>query len=140
MKASCYYATTVTLKMVVWSLSVALLALCSCAFAVLPDGRPHGNMPPSAALPRITFDDTVPVTTQNGTQLPPYSQVYYFLQPIDHNNLNLGTFHQRYWFTYEFYEPGGPVVLMTPGEVAGDGKSHVSTSSTSLTPIIYRLY
>lgn len=109
--------------MVDWALFVILLALGPYALAILPDGRPHGNMPPLNALPKIVFDDTIPVTSQNGTQLPPYSQVHHFPQPIDHNNLSLGTFHQRYWFTYEFYEPGGPIVLMTPGEVAGDGMS-----------------
>ncbi|KAK7054098.1 peptidase S28 [Favolaschia claudopus] len=29
---------------------------------------------------------------------------------------SLGTFTQRYWHTYEFYEQGGPIVLFSPGE------------------------
>lgn len=40
---------------------------------------------------------------------------YYFDQLIDHTNPSLGTFKQRYWHTWEFYKPGGCVVLSTPG-------------------------
>ncbi|KAF9057889.1 peptidase S28 [Panaeolus papilionaceus] len=65
----------------------------------------------------------VPVTSRNGTTLPPYNTVYYFDQLIDHNNPSLGTFKQRFWHTWEFYEPGGPIVLMTPGETSADGYS-----------------
>lgn len=79
-------------------------------------------MPPPPVLPCIEIPQTVPVVSRNGTQLPPYTQVYYFPQLIDHNDPSLGTFHQRYWFTYEFYESGGPIILMTPGEVAADGE------------------
>lgn len=48
----------------------------------------------------------MPVVSRNGTQLPPYDYSYVFQQLIDHNNPSLGTFRQRYWHTYEFYEPG----------------------------------
>ena len=96
------------------------------AIAILSDGRPHANMAPRNPIPLEVIDDNKPVTSPNGTQLPPYSQIYQFLQPIDHNDLSLGTFHQRYWFTSEFYEPGGPIILMTPGEVAADGSSFSS--------------
>ena len=96
------------------------------AIAILSDGRPHANMAPRSPIPLEVIDDNKPVTSPNGTQLPPYSQIYQFLQPIDHNDLSLGTFHQRYWFTSEFYEPGGPIILMTPGEVAADGSSFPS--------------
>ncbi|KAG2351723.1 serine carboxypeptidase S28-domain-containing protein [Suillus spraguei] len=34
---------------------------------------------------------------------------------------DLGTFQQRYWMNWEYYEPGGPIILMTPGEVNADG-------------------
>ena len=108
--------------MIVCSLLAVLLTISTYADASLPGGRPYGNFAPPSVLPVVEFDDTGPVISKNGSQLPPYSQVYYFLQPIDHNNVDLGTFHQRYWFTYEFYEPGGPIILMTPGEVAADGK------------------
>ena len=84
------------------------------------DGRPHGNYAPHRGPPLIAHEQQ-PVTSRNGTALPAYTKVYQFLQLKDHGNPSLGTFHQRYWFTYEFYEPGGPIVLMTPGEVAADG-------------------
>ncbi|CDO72685.1 hypothetical protein BN946_scf184985.g105 [Trametes cinnabarina] len=63
--------------------------------------------PPHPRLPRTDLPaEEVPVTSRNGTQLPPYSYSYVFEQLIDHNNPSLGTFRQRYWHTYEFYEPG----------------------------------
>ncbi|KAL5529968.1 hypothetical protein ACEPAF_6225 [Sanghuangporus sanghuang] len=83
----------------------------------LRDGRAHANLAPHPAIPIVPIPDAnAPVTSRNGTQLPPYNTTYYFDQLIDHNNPSLGTFKQRFWFTYEFYEPGGPIVLMTPGE------------------------
>jgi hypothetical protein len=36
--------------------------------------------------------------------------------PIDHFNSNAGTFKNRWWFNDEHYQPGGPVILMDPGE------------------------
>ena len=67
------------------------------------------------------------------TQLPPPSTIYYFDQLIDHNNPGLGTFKQRYWHNWEFYQQGeslhlplcgrsinmcagGPIVLAARGE------------------------
>ena len=58
--------------------------------------------------PLGTPSEDVPVVSRNGTQLPAYSKVYWFNQLIDHTNPSLGTFRQRYWHTYEFYEPGEP--------------------------------
>ncbi|KAG6820692.1 hypothetical protein H0H93_013211 [Arthromyces matolae] len=72
-------------------------------------------------IPRISSENA-PVVTRNGDLLPPYNTVYYFDQLIDHNNKSLGTFKQRYWHTYEFYEPGGPIILTTRGEGNADGK------------------
>ena len=54
-----------------------------------------------------TAEESGPVTSRNGTVLPPYDTTYYFDQLIDHNNPSLGTFKQRYWHTYEWYERGG---------------------------------
>ena len=51
----------------------------------------------------------------NGSALPPLNTTYYFDQLIDHNDPSKGTFKQRYWHTYEHYEEGGPVIIMTPG-------------------------
>ncbi|KAI9056848.1 peptidase S28 [Trametes sanguinea] len=51
-----------------------------------------------------------------GAKLPPINTTYYFDQLIDHENPSLGTFKQRYWFNYQYYQPGGPVILMNAGE------------------------
>ncbi|KAH8118755.1 peptidase S28 [Phellopilus nigrolimitatus] len=97
-----------------------LVFLLATAFSAqgqgLRDGRAHGNIAPAPTIPIIDTEADVPVTSRNGTELPPYNTTYYFDQLIDHNNPSLGTFKQRYWHTYEFYEPGGPIILFTPGE------------------------
>ena len=96
-----------------------LVASCAPALAIerLRGGRAHANLAPRPAIPIVPIPNAnAPVTSRNGTELPPYNTTYYFDQLIDHNNPSLGTFKQRFWFTYEFYEPGGPIVLMTPGE------------------------
>lgn len=62
-----------------------------------------------------------PVTDVNGTLIPNYDVIYEFDQLIDHAHPNLGTFKQRFYHTWEYYTPGGPVVLTTPGEQSMDG-------------------
>ncbi|TFK90871.1 peptidase S28 [Polyporus arcularius HHB13444] len=84
--------------------------------AKTPDGRAHANIPPRPSVPVVAPPEGGPVTSRNGTQLPPYNTTYYFDQLIDHSNPSLGTFKQRFWHTAEFYEKGGPIILMTPGE------------------------
>ncbi|TFK66908.1 peptidase S28 [Pluteus cervinus] len=96
----------------------------------LSDGRLHGNMRPRPAIPIAPVPDKPVVISKNGTVLPPYTTIYYFNQLIDHNNPSLGTFQQRFWFTYEFYEPGGPIILMTPGEANADGYEGYLTNTT----------
>lgn len=90
--------------------NAAVLAHLSLALqlasAALPDGRFHGNIIRPPGVPRIEAEKSGPVTSRNGTELPPYTTIYYFDQLIDHNKPSLGTFKQRYWHTYEFYEPG----------------------------------
>ncbi|CAK7263729.1 hypothetical protein SEPCBS119000_000631 [Sporothrix epigloea] len=45
-----------------------------------------------------------------------------FRQILDHNNPDLGTFSQRFWYTTQYWAgPGAPVILATPGEQPGDG-------------------
>ncbi|KAF9535131.1 serine carboxypeptidase S28-domain-containing protein [Crepidotus variabilis] len=104
------------------NLALFIVGLSSRASALLKDGRAHGNMNRQAAMPKIPAPDpSIPVVSKNGTELPPYDTVYIFNQLIDHNNPELGTFEQRFWHTYENYEPGGPVIFTTPGEVNADG-------------------
>jgi len=71
------------------------------------DGRVHANMVKPAAVPLISAPDpSIPVKSRNGTELPPYTTTFYFDQLIDHKNPSLGTFKQRFWHTWEFYETG----------------------------------
>lgn len=83
--------------------------------------RAHANRAPHAAPPLVELPESGPVVSRNGTQLPPYNTTYEFDQLIDHNNPKLGTFKQRFFHTWEFYEEGGPIVLFTPGEVSATG-------------------
>jgi hypothetical protein len=119
------------------SLFLYVLALTGATRAILPDGRLNANMRKRSLIPYVDSPG-LPIKSRNGTELPPYSTIYYFDQLIDHNNPSLGTFKQRYWHTYEFYEPGkfhsfitsfglvmpstgGPIILMTPGEANAQG-------------------
>lgn len=94
--------------------------------------------PPGVPLVRISAPDA-PIISRNGTVLPPYNTLYEFDQLIDHKTPSLGTFKQRFWHTYEFYEPGiyyhgllkmlesywsvgGPIILSTPGETNAGGE------------------
>ncbi|OJA10855.1 hypothetical protein AZE42_13461 [Rhizopogon vesiculosus] len=69
-------------------------------------------------------------TSPNGTTLPPITTIYYFDQLVDHNNTGLGTFQQRYWMNWEFYQPGGPIILMTPGEGDAEGSDGYLTNKS----------
>ncbi|TFK63556.1 hypothetical protein BDN72DRAFT_311679 [Pluteus cervinus] len=112
-----------------WKYGILAL-LAPLVSARLPDGRLNGNMMPRPAIPIAPLPDKPVVVSRNGTVLPPYTTIYYFNQLIDHNNPNLGTFQQRFWFTYEYYEPGGPIILMTPGESNANGYSGYLTNTT----------
>lgn len=86
-----------------------LLAICLplalCAHALLPDGRAHANMPRRPTVPKVTADGG-PVTDVSGAALPPLNTTYIFDQLVDHTNPSLGTFKQRFWHTWEWYEEG----------------------------------
>ncbi|KAI0638520.1 peptidase S28 [Trametes polyzona] len=115
-----------------WRLaSVLMLALAATlAEAKTRDGRLHGNIARRPSVPAVAAPEDGPVTSRNGTQLPPYNTTYYFDQLIDHTNPSLGTFKQRFWTTYELYEPGGPIVLFTPGEANAQPYSGYLTNRT----------
>ncbi|KAG6896631.1 hypothetical protein C0992_007037 [Termitomyces sp. T32_za158] len=120
------------MRMVKFGLLVTSLTLSSLlSSARLDDGRLNANMMRLPGIPYVALDNpSVSVASKNGTELPPYDTVYYFDQLVDHNNPSLGTFKQRYWHTYEFYEPGGPIILMTPGEGNADGYYGYLTNRT----------
>jgi hypothetical protein len=121
-----------------FALILAFLVSTSIVSA-LPDGRNHGNQMPKPVIPNIRVSGE-PVTDRNGTQLPPLNTTYYFDQLIDHKNPGLGTFKQRYWHTWEWWQHGmtrlhcilstnslmlgfvgGPIIIMTPGEGNAQG-------------------
>lgn len=56
-----------------------------------------------------------------------------FSQLIDHNNPDLGTFEQFYYYDASHWKgPGSPVVLFTPGEVNATGyESYLTTNRTT---------
>lgn len=88
-----------------WRLAVALLSLAAAASAKLSDGRAHGNLPRTPRVP-VVAPPSGALTDVNGATLPPLNTTYTFDQLIDHTNPALGTFKQRFWTTWEFYEPG----------------------------------
>ena len=55
---------------------------------------------------KLPYQYEGPIVDKSGAELPPLDTTYYFDQLIDHNNPSLGTFEQRYWHTWEFYESG----------------------------------
>ncbi|KAJ3970306.1 serine carboxypeptidase S28-domain-containing protein [Lentinula raphanica] len=106
-------------------LLTSLLTFATTASAKRIRSTRHNGM----RIPKVPNAEELmqkPVTSRNGTQLPPYNTTYYFDQLIDHNDPSKGTFQQRFWHTYEFYESGkfckvdisfaGPVIFFTPGE------------------------
>ncbi|KAG1743017.1 peptidase S28 [Suillus lakei] len=105
--------------------AVALLILSGLARAAVPNAMLRGMQ----SLPKLSAPER-PVISPNGTALPNITTVYYFDQLIDHNNPDVGTFQQRYWMNWEFYEPGGPIILMTPGEDNADGYEGYITNDT----------
>lgn len=88
------------------ALAPLLLLFASAVNAVVIGGKLTANVGIRPGVPKVTSTVSGPITSRNGTTLPPYDTIYYFDQLIDHNNPDLGTFSQRYWFTYEFYEAG----------------------------------
>jgi hypothetical protein len=72
--------------------------------AALIHGRHNADMPGNNEPDEIS----IPTTATGGNAT--------FRQLIDHNNPELGTFSQYYVWSNEFYVPGGPVILFTPGE------------------------
>ncbi|KAG2749898.1 hypothetical protein P692DRAFT_201788590 [Suillus brevipes Sb2] len=106
-----------------WALTSLLLA--GVARAAIPNAMLRG-MP---SLPKVSVPERS-ITSPNGTALPNITTVYHFDQLIDHDNPGLGTFKQRYWMNWEYYEPGGPIVFMTPGEVNAEDYVGYVTNDT----------
>ncbi|KAK0437340.1 peptidase S28 [Armillaria borealis] len=91
-----------------------LVLFCNCALS----GRVPLRRPKPPGIPKVEVSDLQASNAHLRTRdLPPYDTVYYFDQLIDHDDPSKGTFKQRYWHTAEFYEAGGPIILMNAGEV-----------------------
>ncbi|KAJ2620427.1 hypothetical protein GGI26_004997 [Coemansia sp. RSA 1358] len=48
--------------------------------------------------------------------IPSSSTSYWFSQPVDHFGLNNDPWKQQYLINATFYKPGGPIIMLTPGE------------------------
>ena len=61
----------------------------------------------------------------------PINGSLFFQQLIDHDNPDLGTFPQKFWYNDQYWAgPGSPVVLFTPGEIAAAGYTGYLTNAT----------
>lgn len=101
--------------MVSWTLALAALfaAAAPASLARLADGRAHANAIRRPSVPMINADDVHPTHAVSGAALPPLNTTYLFDQLIDHNNPKLGTFKQRFWMSWEFFEPGQCFAMMS---------------------------
>lgn len=86
--------------MVLASLLLIVLAVISLANAEVP----HVRLRRKPGITRVPLPDRPVTPGPNGTSLPPLGTVYQFEQRIDHNDTGRGTFKQRYWANWEFYE------------------------------------
>jgi len=108
--------------MFISAVCLLLTSLLSCSGQAAAR-RTHPPLPIVPEVKELGEGATGPVTDVNGQVIPPYNTTYYFDQLIDHNDPSKGTFKVRYWTTWEFYKPGGPIIMMTPGEGNADGPS-----------------
>lgn len=93
---------------------LVLVLFCNCALS----GRVPVRRPKLPGIPKVDVNDLEASHAHlRARDLPPYDTIYYFDQLIDHDDPSMGTFKQRYWHTAEFYEAGGPIILMNAGEV-----------------------
>jgi hypothetical protein len=87
-----------------------LLASASLAYALALKGYSNPGLTPRPLPPAISAPPSLEfhafLVTPSGDEHPPLGTVYYFNQYIDHNDPKRGTFKQRYWVSWGFYEPG----------------------------------
>ncbi|KAH8989160.1 peptidase S28 [Lactarius hatsudake] len=111
-----------------------LLASVSLTYALFPNGYNKPGLPPRPLVSVVPAPGSLASNavrlSNSDEEHPPLNTTYYFDQYIDHNDPNLGTFKQRYWVSWEFYEPGGPMILSTPGETNAEGKTGPLTNNT----------
>ncbi|KAI0332896.1 peptidase S28 [Cubamyces sp. BRFM 1775] len=90
-------------------LAPLLLSACVCA-------SPGARSNVGRGVPKVPVQSYEVTHKTTGEPLPPLDTVYYFDQLIDHDDPTLGTFQQRYWVSAQYYQPGGPILLMSGGE------------------------
>ncbi|KAI0332898.1 peptidase S28 [Cubamyces sp. BRFM 1775] len=91
-----------------------LLATFVCAVAPPASRMRHG-------MHKVDVPSYETKHKYTGEALASLDTTYYFDQLIDHNDPSLGTFQQRYWFSYSYYQPGGPILIMNAGEDDASG-------------------
>jgi hypothetical protein len=69
--------------------TLALLGAAALVQAVLPNGRPNGNVAPRPSVPKVFAKDT-PITDVKGAALPPLTTVYNFQQLVRRSPLLRG--------------------------------------------------
>ena len=125
-------------KMFLLKLSVILTSLCSLASAIIPS-------PPRPTPPPVPPRASALTSGNNGnTTIPPITTIYYFNQLIDHNNPGLGTFQQRYWHTWNFYQPGkfyipSSNLALTVSQEALSFSSHLGKSTPKVGHMTFSL-
>jgi pimeloyl-ACP methyl ester carboxylesterase len=100
---------------------LSFLASVSLAYGLVSKGYNNPVLPPRPLAPAFSAPDALENyafrIAQSDEEHPSLKTVYLFDQYVDHNDHTQGTFKQRYWVSWEFYEPGGPIILYTPGEI-----------------------
>lgn len=86
------------------------LASVPLIYALVPKGFNNRGLPPQPLAPAVSASDErlhrAFRTAYTNEEHPSLDTVYLFDQYIDHNDLTLGTFKQRFWVSWEYYEPG----------------------------------
>ncbi|KAH9174223.1 peptidase S28 [Lactarius sanguifluus] len=111
-----------------------LLASVSLAYGLFPNGYNNPGLPLRPLVPAISAPDSLTFHAfrlpHSNKEHPPLNTTYYFDQYVDHNHPTMGTFKQRYWASWEFYKPGGPMILFTPGEANAQNYTGYLTTRT----------
>jgi hypothetical protein len=90
---------------------LSFLASVSLAYGLVSKGYNNPVLPPRPLAPAFSAPDALENyafrIAQSDEEHPSLKTVYLFDQYVDHNDHTQGTFKQRYWVSWEFYEPGG---------------------------------
>lgn len=93
---------------------VGLLSICALFLASGVPALARRRIRALPVPPKVSASQpssTVKALATNSS-IPPYDTWYYFNQLVDHNNPSAGTFVQRYYHTWEYYELGGQLFFL----------------------------